>query len=113
MKGETGYVLDGPAEGAASSGSQDAPVASRDASAWRPVRVSLPNTESTTRNARSSAKPAGRFKERRRFARASVRVHPAFLDGPITEGPPRHAVFARDYLSRRALASADVLVAIA
>jgi exopolysaccharide biosynthesis polyprenyl glycosylphosphotransferase len=75
--------------------------------------VSLPDTESTTSNSTSTAKPTGRFKERRRFARASVRVHPAFLDGPITEGPPRHAVFARDYLSRRALATADILVAIA
>src|SRR5918995_5490381 len=76
-------------------------------------QVSLTDTDSTTSDSTSNGGArTGRFKERRRFARSMVGVHPALLDGPITEGPPRHAVFARDYLSRRALAAADVLVAI-
>jgi exopolysaccharide biosynthesis polyprenyl glycosylphosphotransferase len=75
--------------------------------------VSATDTEgsSTTKHA---VPGRGRVRvTRRRFARnGSAPVQPAFLGGPITEGPPRQAVFQRDYLSRRALAAADVVVAV-
>ena len=62
---------------------------------------------------RGRARYSGRRFARSAFARnPSAAVKPPFFDGPITESPPRGAVFAREYLSRRALAAADIVVSI-